>query len=193
MHPRALLDQTAELLRAVMRFDQPADAVVSAHFRKHHGLGARDRHALAETVYAVLRRRLLYEHLAQQARGPLERRLALVGWQGEPRIRDVAADDAERGWLAAVATLDASTLPAKLRHNLPDWLAGALRGQLDEAQFDLLAAALLQAAPLDLRVNLLKAEREQVQEALQRAGIDAAATPYSPWGLRIQGRPAVNT
>ena len=192
MHPKALLDQTAELLRVVLQFDQPADAAVSAYFRKHRALGARERHALAETVYAVLRRRLLFQHLAQGARGPLERRLALVGWQGEQRILDAATDDAERNWLAAVATVDASTLRVKLRHNLPDWLAGALRGELGEAQFDLLAAALLQPAPLDLRVNVLKASREEVHQALQRAGIGAAATPYSPWGLRIDGRPAVN-
>jgi len=192
MHPKALLDQAAELLRTVLQFDQPADAVVSTYFRKHHGLGSRERHALAETVYAVLRRRLLFQHLAQGARGPLERRLTLVGWQGEQRIVDAVTDDAERNWLAEVATVDASTLPAELRHNLPDWLAGALRGQLDEVQFDLLAAALLQPAPLDLRVNALKAKREEVQETLQRAGIHAAVTPYSPWGLRIEGRRAVN-
>jgi 16S rRNA (cytosine967-C5)-methyltransferase len=91
-----------------------------------------------------------------------------------------------------VATVDASTLPAKLRHNLPDWLAGALRGQLDEAQFDRLAAALLQPAPLDLRVNVLKAKREEVQQTLQGAGIDVVATPYSPWGLRVAGWPAIS-
>src|SRR4249919_3875123 len=117
MHPKALIDQTAELLQAVLQFEQPADAVVSAHFRKHHALGARERHALAETVYAVLRWRLLFQHLAQSGRGPLERRLALVGWQGEQRTLDAATDDAERKWLAAAAAVDASTLPAKLRHN----------------------------------------------------------------------------
>jgi 16S rRNA (cytosine967-C5)-methyltransferase len=192
MHPKALLDQAAELLRAVLRFDQPADAVVSAYFRKHHALGARDRHALAETVYAVLRRRLMFQHLAHDGRGPPERRLVLLGWQGEQRTLDAATDEAERKWLAVAAAVDASTLPIKLRHNLPDWLAGALRGQLGDAQLDQLAAALLQPAPLDLRVNALKAKREEVQQTLQSAGLSAAATPYSPWGLRIDGRPAVN-
>jgi 16S rRNA (cytosine967-C5)-methyltransferase len=193
MHPKALLDQATELLRAVLKFEQPADAVLSAYFRQHHALGARERHALAETVYAVLRRRLWFQHLAQSGRGALERRLALVGWQGERRTLDAAIDDAERRWLSAAPAVDASTLPAKLRHNLPDWLAGALHAQLDDAQFDLLTAALLQPAPLDLRVNALKAKREEVQELLQSAGIDAGATPYSPWGLRIEGRPAINT
>jgi len=192
MHPKALLDQATELLRAVLKFEQPADAVVSSHFRKHHALGARERHALAETVYAVLRRRLLFQHLAQSGRGPLERRLAMVGWQGEPRTLDAALDESERAWLAAASAVDLSTLPAKLRHNLPDWLAAALHAQLDGPEFDALAAALLQPAPLDLRVNTLKARREQVQSLLRDAGIDAAATPYSPWCLRVVGRPAVN-
>jgi len=192
MHPKALLKQAAELLRAVLLFDQPADAVVSAHFQRQRALGARERHALAETVYAVLRRRLWFQHLAQSGSGALHRRLAIVGWQGEPRTLDAALDDGERRWLAGVSSVDASALPDKLRHNLPDWLAGALHQQLDDAQFSSLTDALLEPAPLDLRVNSLKAKREDVQRVLQEAGIAAAATPYSPLGLRIVGRPAIN-
>ena len=78
MHPNALLDLATELLRQVLRLDQPADAVVSAFFRKHRALGARERHALAETAYAVLRQRLLLQHLAQSGSGALERRLAML-------------------------------------------------------------------------------------------------------------------
>ena len=82
-------------------------------------------------------------------------------------------------------------MPDKLRHNLPDWLAGALRQQLPEAEFWPLADALLQPAPLDLRVNIFKAKREAVQRALADAGIDAQPTPYSPWGLRVSAKPAL--
>ena len=59
MHPNALLDLATDLLRQVLKLDQPADGVVSAFFRKHKALGARERHALAETAYTVLRQRLL--------------------------------------------------------------------------------------------------------------------------------------
>jgi 16S rRNA (cytosine967-C5)-methyltransferase len=52
--------------------------------------------------------------------------------------------------------------------------------------------ALEQPAPLDLRVNALKAKREEVQRALAEVGIEALPTPYSPWGLRVQGKPALN-
>ena len=69
MHPNALLDLATQLLKGVLAFDQPADAVVSAFFRKHKALGARERHSLAETAYAVLRQRLLLNHLAQSGSG----------------------------------------------------------------------------------------------------------------------------
>ena len=75
MHPNALLDLATELLKTVLVFDQPADQVVSAFFRKHRALGHRERHTLAETTYAVLRQRLLFNHLAQSGSGALERRL----------------------------------------------------------------------------------------------------------------------
>jgi 16S rRNA (cytosine967-C5)-methyltransferase len=191
MHPKALLNQAAELLRAVMAFDQPADAVVSAYFRRQRALGARDRHALAETVYAVLRRRLWLQHAVQDGRGPLERRLAMAGWQGDARTLQAALEPHEWAWLAGLPKEPPADAPDKLRHNLPDWFAGALHQQLDEPSFQQLAQALLEPAPLDLRVNSWKSKREDVLSELQQAGFDVAPTPFSPWGLRVQGRPAL--
>ena len=102
MHPAALLDLSTELLRAVLKLDQPADGIVSAFFRKHRGLGTRERHVLAETVYAVLRQRLLWQHLAQSGGGPLERRLAVLGWQGTDTFLRSALNPAEAMWLEEV-------------------------------------------------------------------------------------------
>ena len=192
MHPNALLELNADLLRAVLRLDSPADGVVSAFFRQHRALGPRERHSLAETTYEVLRQRLALQHLAQSGSGALERRLAVLGWQGSPDFLRAALTPQEQQWLAQAQAVDRSSLPDKLRHNLPDWLAGALREQLGDAEFWLLVGALAEAAPLDLRVNLLKARRDEVQRALAEAGLAAAPTPWSPWGLRLPGKPAVN-
>jgi 16S rRNA (cytosine967-C5)-methyltransferase len=195
MHPDALLDLATELVRSVLKFDQPADAVVSAFFRRHRALGARERHTLAETTYAVLRQRLLLQHLAQSGSGALERRLAILGWQGAPTFLRGALGPQEQAWLEQLSHVDHAALPEKLRHHLPDWLAGALREQLGE-EFWPLVEALNQPAPLDLRVNVLKAKgeagREQVIAALAEVGITARPTPYSPWGLRVEGKPALN-
>jgi len=83
-----------------------------------------------------------------------------------------------------------SSLSEKLRHNLPDWLASALKKEVGD-DFWPLVTAIEQAAHLDLRVNTLKAKREDVRAALAEAEIDAEPTPFSPWGLRIQGKPAL--
>ncbi|BAL96758.1 RsmB/NOP family class I SAM-dependent RNA methyltransferase [Rubrivivax gelatinosus] len=191
MHPNALLDLATDLLRSVLRLDQPADAVVSAFFRQHRALGARDRHALAETAYTVLRQRLLLAHLAQSGSGALERRLAILGWQGGDNFLRGALGPHEQQWLAQVKSVDRTTLGDKLRHNLPDWLAGALQTQLGE-EFWPLVQAMDAAAPLDLRSNLLKTKRDEAAKALAAAGIAAEPTPFSPWGLRIDGKPALN-
>jgi len=188
-----LLDLCSELLRHVMRFDAPADAVVSNFFKAHRGLGQRERHTLAETTYQVLRQRLLLQHFAQSGSGSAERRLAIVGWQGDAELLATWLEPHELRWLGHCHAVDVSTLSDKLRHNLPDWLAGALRGELDDAGFDALAGALNAAAPLDLRVNTHKARREAVMRSLHDAGIDCAETPYSPWGLRVRGKPALAT
>lgn len=188
MHPNALLDLATELLRQVLKLDMPADAVVSNFFRHHRSLGPRERHSLAETAYAVLRQRFLWAHLAQGGTGSLERRLAALAWQGTESFMRSALGPQEQKWLAEMREIDRSTLPDKLRHNLPDWLAGALKTELGDDFWPLVESMNVQA-PLDLRVNTLKAKREAVQAELLEAGIEALPTPHSPMGLRIQSKP----
>src|SRR4051794_6017971 len=191
MHPTALLDLATDLLREVGKLDMPADVVVSNFFRRHKLLGPRERHALAETAYAVLRQRLLFQHLAQSGQGALERRLAILAWQGGDTMIRGALGPKEQQWLNQVRSLDRGAFSDKLRHNLPDWLAGALRADLGEEEFWRFVESMSGSAPLDLRVNLLKSRREDAQAALAEAGIEAVPTPYSPWGLRVEGKPAL--
>jgi len=191
MHPNALLELATDLLNKVLQFDTPADRIVSDFFRTHRELGQRERHTLAETTYTVLRQRLLFQHLAQSGKGEMERRLALLGWQGNEGFLRAALSEPEQQWLAQVQTVDRASLPDKLRHNLPEWLADTLKTSIGE-DFWPLVNSLNESAPLDLRVNTFKAKREDVQKALAEGRIEAVPTPYSPWGLRIQGKPALN-
>ncbi len=191
MHPNALLELATELLHRVLQLRHPADGVVSDFFREHRALGSRERHSLAETTYTVLRERPLLQHLAQSGRGELERRLAILGWQGNAGFLRAALNESEQQWLQKVGTVDRAALPEPLRHNLPEWLADILKPALGD-DFWPLVAALNTPAPLDLRVNALKAKRDAAQAALAAEGITAAATPYSPLGLRIEGKPALH-
>ena len=191
MHPTALLDLCTELLRAVLKLDAPADSIVSGFFRKHRTLGPRERHALAETAYTVLRRRSLLQHQAQSGSGALERRLALLAWSGDQSLLRGAVGPNEQAWRQQVLALDPAGFSEKLRHNLPDWLASALRAQLGDEAFWPLVAALNEPASLDLRVNIFKARREDMLSVLNQAGLRVAPTPFSPWGIRVPGKPAL--
>ncbi|OWQ92940.1 SAM-dependent methyltransferase [Roseateles aquatilis] len=191
MHPNALLELCAELVDSLLLFDKPADSLVSEFFRNRKTLGQRERHALAETAYTVLRKRALLQHLAQSGRGPMSRRLAILAWAGSDSFLRGALNDQELHWLKQVESIDRAKLPAKLRHNLPEWLVEPLQQRLGDEQFWQLADAVNEAAPLDLRVNTLKAKREDVQAALEAKGFKSTPTPYSPWGLRLEGKPAL--
>jgi 16S rRNA (cytosine967-C5)-methyltransferase len=192
MHPQALLELATELIHRVLQLQHPADGVVSDFFRQHRALGSRERHTLAETTYAVLRERLLFQHLAQSGKGEMERRLAVLAWHGNEGFLRAALSETEQQWLAQVKQIDRAALPEKLRHNLPEWLATTLRAELGEDEFWPLIEALNAPAGLDLRVNAFKAKRDAVQAELKANGIDAQPTPYSPLGLRIDGKPALH-
>ena len=190
MHPKALLDACAEIVRLSLQFEHPADATVSRYFRDHRSLGPRERSTLAETVYAVLRQKLLFEHMARSGSGPKERRLAILGFHGPRDFLKSALNDQEKNWLDQCDTVRPDDLMEHHRHNLPDWLVGPLKEQLGD-EFWPLVASLNQVAPLDLRVNAFTDKRADVQKELSLAGIRSTPTPYSPWGLRIEGKPAL--
>ena len=190
MHPKVLLDACAELVRLTLTFEHPADAVVSRFFRDNRGLGPRERATLAETVYTVLRKKLLFDHMAPSGSGAKERRLAILGFYGPRDFLDGALTDQEKNWLDQCNAVKPDDLMERHRHNLPEWLVLPLKEQLGDG-FWPLVESMSHAAPLDLRVNALKDKRSDVQKELAKVGIKASPTPYSPWGLRINDKPAL--
>jgi 16S rRNA (cytosine967-C5)-methyltransferase len=190
MHPNALLEAATELVHRVLRFEHPADRVVSEFFRESRALGARERHTLADTAYAVLRELPLLRHLAQSGSGEMERRLALLAWNGNAGFLRAAMNDTEAAWLLRSQAVSREGLPAPLRHNLPEWFAARMQAQPGD-EFWPWVESIARPAPLDLRVNVAKAGREEAGTRLRDAGIEVAATPHSPVGLRVGGKPAL--
>ncbi|SEJ12243.1 MULTISPECIES: RsmB/NOP family class I SAM-dependent RNA methyltransferase [unclassified Variovorax] len=190
MHPKALLEATADLVGLVLKFDHPADQVVSRFFRDHREFGPRERATLAETVYTVLRKKLLFDHLSPSGSGSKERRMAILGFHGPRDFLKSALNDTEKRWLDNCDAVKPDDLLERHRHNLPEWLVAPLKAQLGDG-FWPLVESLQQPAPLDLRVNALGDKRADVKAELAKAAIKSEATPFSPWGLRIEGKPAL--
>ena len=124
---------------------------------------------------------------------PTPRRLVLValttvfGLSARALEPVIGRNDSE--WLATTHSLDPSTLSAGAALDIPDWLYDRLQARFGAAETAQLVAALNQPAPLDLRVNPAKIDRETAIAQLQSRQMDARATPFSPFGLRIEGRP----
>ena len=190
---RPLFIQATQALGAVLAFDFPADAVLSRHFRDNRELGHRDRGFIAEAVYGVLRRLRWLRRLAGDEATP---RMLLLAWfargEGWPmRNFEGLVSATERDWVASIKAADPGELTLAERADLPDWLAERLLAQMDEADVLALAHGLNRAAPLDLRVNLLKADRDTVLARLQEDGIGAEAGKLSPQAIRLAGKPAL--
>ncbi|TFW13814.1 RsmB/NOP family class I SAM-dependent RNA methyltransferase [Massilia arenosa] len=189
LHP-AVLANTEEVLREVLRFTTPADAVISRYFKEHPRLGGRERGAIAESVYAVLRNKTFFTDFAGS--NASMRRLAVLGLAEAVGIEPIAGlSDEERELAERVKQIDRSLLPPQKRSNMPGWLYEKLVGQYGQDEADVLADALNKPAPLDLRVNSLKADREQVIAQLAEAPIAADPTPFAPLGLRVHKKPAL--
>ena len=190
---RIQLEAAVEALALALRFDRPADTVLHDYFRAHRELGSRDRAFVAEAVYGVLRRKRTVDHVAPGA-APRRMLLAYLARAGGTSIRELAAvsTQEEQSWLVGVKAQSLEDLPLALRAELPDWIVERLRTRHSEADIAALARGLNEPAPLDLRVNTLLASREAVQQALAVDAVVAEPTPFSPVGLRVRGRPAIN-
>ncbi len=180
-------------LVAVLRFDFPADSILSRYFREHRELGPADRAFVAEAVFGVLRHKSLLDHVSENGKA----RTLLLAWL--TRVQGLNTRELEpvfrRGDNEAVAAIKAAgidTLTLAQRAELPDWVVEKLLTHVSETDIMALGKALAEPAPLDLRVNTLHAKRDDVIAALTAEGLDVTPTPYAPHGLRLEGRPLIN-
>nr|WP_255444388.1 hypothetical protein [Achromobacter sp. LC458] len=187
------IDQVQRVLGEILQWTYPADAALSHWLRHHPNLGARDRSEVAEAVYDVLRHLRRYRQFGESGVGPASRRLAILGLNATlgAEALEEGLDAAEAEWLKRVSQIDLSTLPRAVRGSIPDWLDERL-ALMDSP--DTLVEALNRQASLDLRVNPLKVERDAMLTELQQSAgrYEPVAMPFSPWGIRIEGRPAIN-
>ena len=186
------LDGLAAAIARVAKLDMPADSALTAFFRANPAMGQRDRAFISEGAFAYLRRKRSLEAVADST---LPRRLALAVATRElgHSLRDLegALRNQEAAWLRDFKARLRDPLPDAVAADVPDWLWDALGETYDDATRAALTRAWQAPAPFDLRVNAVKATRADALAALTESGIDAVATPYSPLGIRVAGRPSL--
>jgi len=195
-----------EAYGAVRHENRLADRALEFVLRNRSNLYSHERRAVAERVYALLRRQRLVDFLAERAfprfasanttRKDLLRLAASRVLEGEPAgaVGDaltLVSDEAVA--LARVPALrsELSSLPPGERFaveaSLPDFLAARLRAELGPEAVEA-AAAMNQRAPLTVRANALKITRDELAQRLRRDGVEVKTTPLSPFGLHLETR-----
>jgi 16S rRNA (cytosine967-C5)-methyltransferase len=202
--PGARVAAAIDILGAIESGERPADDVAADYFRRRRYIGATDRLHIAGHVYMVLRHRAALDWWIVKNPvdvGPRSRVLAALvlieGWRPEAiaaccdgdRFRPAPLNEAEDHLVRGLATrtLRHPEMPRAAANDLPDWLEPYLERVFGKG-LEREMAALNAAASIDLRVNLLKADRERARRALAAEGVVAEPTPWSRVGLRLAAR-----
>lgn len=190
-----LLRQAAMLLTNLLDFNSPADAKLGEFFRNHRELGTKDRAFVAESVYGVLRRlRYLSVVAANDADDPDDARKLILAWllrvQGKSlRELDDILNEQQKEWAVAIKAKQTDNLPLAVQADVRDWFWEKLVQQYGEAEALTICRSMFEQASLDLRVNTIKANREEVLAKMQVENTVKdnviAPTPYSPIGIRM--------
>lgn len=204
MTPAARIDAVIALLGGIFASDRPADGVISAYFRNHRYIGGGDRRDITERLYRILRH---YHRLSAHLPAP-EPRLFVIADMALLSKETPADSFGEAGNKYAPAPLSdrekqlyrmlegkalvSKGQPEHVTLECPAWAAEKLKTSLGKKFHDVMTE-MLEEAPLDLRVNTLKTDRDTLKAILGKTlKCTVEETPYSPWGLRITGkRPAL--
>jgi 16S rRNA (cytosine967-C5)-methyltransferase len=192
MRPGAQIRAAIEVLEEIFDRHRPAADALSDWGRSHRFAGSGDRAAIGNLVFDALRRR---RSLSAQMGEDTPRALALAAAPealglSPVEVVAVATDPESSHSIGAISENEqialarplSEDLPAAVRGDFPDWLSPSFERAFGSAAA-IEGAALARRAPVDLRVNTLKADRAKVMKALSR--YSPAETPLSPLGVRL--------
>ncbi len=190
MRPGARIRAAIEVLEDIADNHRPASTALADWGRSHRFAGSGDRAAIGTIVFDVLRHknsfawkmgaddpRALALAAAGEALGLTSEALQLAADGSEYAVAPLSSEEVE-----GIARSIPDDAPLTIAGDLPEWIATSF-----ERTFGKRAAiegrALSCRAPVDLRVNSLKATREKVLKAFEKFG--AVVTPWSPIGVRV--------
>lgn len=206
MTPGARAQASIELLIAIEAEQQAPDQVIDGYFRTRRYAGSGDRREIGAQIYDILRRRAKLDWWIERTG---------LGLEPDPRLRVIAFLILEaRAQPEDLATMFSGTrhcpeplsdpehllldalygrpllnrdMPDYVRLEYPEWMDRPFRSLWGE-RLEREMSALNQQAPLDLRVNTMKATPEDALALLREDYVNCAPTSLSPLGVRVEGK-----
>lgn len=205
MTPGARISAIIKLYDMINDAKKPADQVLHTYFKQRKFVGSKDRKVIAETIYTILRHHARLTWWANEIGVENQGRPMMLLWLALGTSNDMDAINAlfdgagygpdplslhEHDLVAALLKQDMmpSDMPEDIAMECPQWAYQSLKKCFGD-NFRNEMQAMQEEAPLDMRVNTLKSDRPTVLTRLQQDGFGVTATPFSPLGLRVQGRP----
>lgn len=208
MTPAARIQAVIDILAEIMTTPRPADTLTSAYFRTRRFIGSKDRQAINTRLYRIMREYLRLSWWVGEAGAQVTARTLVIAslvidreHNAQSIERSFSGDRYAPGELTREErnlavfledkNLNDNRMPVSVRCECPTWAEESLRRALGD-RFEAELTAMLTPAPLDLRVNTIKAERDEVLAQLKEDGLDAHAGRHSPNAIRVFGRPQIS-
>jgi 16S rRNA (cytosine967-C5)-methyltransferase len=200
MTPAARLQASIELLDIILDTDKPADAVLAHYFKGRRFFGAKDRRAVQDQVWQIIRHRarLSWALGAENANARMLVAAALVALDKRPmdsiagffsgaKNGPTPLQANEKRMVEKAAARNLNDAPRAAKLECPAWILEKFERTFGK-DTDAEVAALGGEAPLDLRANSLKTTRDAVIAKLDAEKLKVAPTRLSPLGIRVAGR-----
>lgn len=168
------------LITEVLKFEKPTDKLLSNYFRNNYKIGSQERNIIAETIYAVLRNYFKLSNLI------LNKKLDIIIfyiWQDIIKLETIYLKHFN---INDNNILLSNNIEAKLE--LPLWLIDILSNYYSNIELEDIANSMKLNAPLDLRINTLKTNRDNIIQYLLANNIKYELTKLSPYGIRLQDK-----
>lgn len=208
MTPAGRIAAVIELLQEVLDTPRPADTQASAYFRNRRFIGSKDRQAISNRFYRVMREYIRLSWWVKKAGAEVNARTLVIASLilekehnpesldasfGSDKFAPVALSKQEKKMAEQLFgnSLMSPDMDLQTRTECPDWAYESLKNALGD-RFEDELNAMLTPAPLDIRVNSLMADRNEVLEYLKEEGLEAEAGKISPWSIRLFGRPPIS-
>lgn len=196
MRPAARIQSAIEILDLVFEGKRPADSLIGDYFKARRYAGSKDRRAITERVYSILRKKAKLSWLAEQLQiTETARTFALIDCVlrdedietifVEGQYNPAPLHGKEEDVAPFLEAIDISAAPRSVRLEFPSWLENDLEESLGD-DFDNVLNALNEEAPLDLRINTLHPDAKKAASLLAEENVVTEAGPYSPVCLRSQ-------